>query len=293
MMLAISNEPANHIESLPFGDIELSRWGHGPGRLAMLHASATGPRALARLADAVVDPAFSIVAPSLVGYGDTCIVSGATVVEQNLAIARQCLDAGNTGSRVVFGHSMGGLVALLAARDAQAADKPLDGIVLYDPILVGLLDGADPAHRAALRWDRGIVAGLSERVRTGKPEEGVRGFLEAWNEIEWNALPDRSRRWLVAMAANISREAEATSFFPLCSDELRGIRSPVLILTGERSPGLIHLTAAIAAAALFNAKLQVVESAGHMAPVLEPARVASRITSFLASHGLLSAARNG
>lgn len=271
--------------STHIGAIETHAWGDGSDFLLMLHASATGPRALTGLARSLESPHRKILAPAFCGYGATRL-NDKTAREntaQNFAIGDAVLDTAGRGRRVLFGHSMGGLVALLVALEQARRGRPVDGLILYEPILHSFFDPKSPPAAAALAWDRDIIAKLARDVRDGVPEHGVRRFVEAWNESDWRDLPEPVRQQLVASADNLVREAmDMPAHCPDPSDFSK-FDTPTLILRGDRSPDFAQLVSASAARAIPGACELLLEGCGHMGPLNAPARVAARIDDFLAT----------
>ena len=250
--------------------------------ICLLHASATGPTALTGLAGELQSGSWAVSAPALPGYGETPLKPQPNLIEQACAVASSSTRWHTSTRRVLFGHSMGGLIALLTAIGAQQRGEPLDALVLFDPVLVGLLDRDNPAHSRALKWDRAIIAHLASSVKHGDPETGVAAFVEAWNETRWDALPAKVRAELVGAAPRLVQETQATSFLPLDHKLIAELQVPVLLLNGSRSPELIHLTSRAAHDLLPSSELRTIEDAGHMAPVLAPQTIADAMREFLA-----------
>lgn len=278
--------------STRIGTIETHAWGDGADLLLMLHASATGPRALTSLAQILEAPHRKILAPAFNGYGATRSNDAAPRENTalNCAIADAALGTASRGRRILFGHSMGGLVALIVALEQTRRGRPVDGLILYEPILHGFLDPKSPSAAEALAWDRDIIAKLARDVRDGVPEHGIRRFVEAWNESDWRDLPEPVRLQLVADADNLVRE---TTDMPMHCPDPAGFSkfdTPTLILRGDRSPDFAQLVSATAARAIPGACEMVLEGCGHMGPLNAPNRVAACIDDFLASVGLSRAA---
>lgn len=241
----------------PIGPIETLQWGDGPTLVLLLHAAAAGPGSLSGLAKALARPDRTIVAPALHGYGATSVVCPGDRMDAHVAVTRTCLDAYPAGRRVVFGHSMGGLVALLAA-------PPVDAMVLYEPITLGLLRDDDPDDRAERAWDLGIVGALERSVAAGDPEAGIRVFVEAWNELSWPALPASVRVRLIAAAPALAEEIRNGADRPLPVD---AVRVPLLILQGARSPAITARMTARLRDAVPGSRRVVLKGCGHMGPV--------------------------
>ena len=271
------------------GSVDTLVWGDGADLLLVLHASCTGPRAYAGLADRLSAPARHIVAPAFAGYGGTRFIAAAPTdhTARNCAVALALLDTDRFGRRVVVGHSMGGVAALQAAMDCARAGQPVDRLILYEPILHGFLDPAVPADTDALAWDRGVIASAIANIRKGRPEDGVRRFLEAWNDTAWDDLPDRVRQQLVANADTLVRESESLPGHKLGPDDVRDLHTPTLILSGDRSPAFTQRAASNLARAIPGADAVTFDGAGHMAPLDAPDRISAAIENFLT--GLQSA----
>lgn len=249
------------------GPVEVLEWGEGPTLVLLLHAAAAGPGSLSGLAKALMGPGRRIVAPALHGYGGTLVDGADDPMAAHAAVARAVLDRYPAERRIVVGHSMGGLVTLLAA-------PPADALVVYEPIVLGLLRDDDPADRAARDWDRAIVAELERHLAAGDPEAGIRVFVEAWNEVAWDALPASVRARLIAAAPAMAREIRAGSSRPLALDR---IGAPLLILQGSGSPAITaRMTARLHAEVPASGRI-VLDGCGHMGPVQVPAAVAAAI----------------
>jgi pimeloyl-ACP methyl ester carboxylesterase len=265
------------------GKVETVIWGAGEDLLLILHASATGPRAYTGLARCLNQPNRCILAPAFAGYGSTRI-NDATPDDhtaRNCAIALEALNAKPASRRFVFGHSMGGLIAILVALDCARRGRPVDALILYEPILHDFLDPASPPDAEALAWDRDIIAQLAKDVHENRPERGLRGFLEAWNEIAWADLPEGVRQQLLANAFNLVRETESMPGQGLGPEAIRDINTPTLFLRGDRSPKFTHLASARAARAIPGAREITLTGYDHMAPLSVPDRVAAKIEAFL------------
>lgn len=256
--------PVYHTAS---GPIEVLEWGYGPTLILLLHAAAAGPGSLSGLAKALAGPGRRIVAPALHCYGGTSLAGMDDPMEAHAAVARLVLDHYAAERRIVVGHSMGGLVTLLAGLKA-------DALVVYEPIVLGLLREDDPDDVAAREWDRAIVAKLDRHLAAGDPESGIRVFVEAWNEVAWAALPASVRARLVAAAPAMAREIRAGSS-RLVPPE--AITAPPLILQGSASPAITARMTARLHAAIPGSRRVVLDGCGHMGPVQASATVAAAI----------------
>ena len=264
------------------GVVDTLVWGNGSAQFTLLHASATGPKSLTGLAERLSHADRRIVAPAFAGYGQTQMGprdGGRLAVNQ--AIAEAVLQSRSSDLRVLFGHSMGGLVALLSAVDEARRGTPLDALVLYEPILVDLLDVQELAQLEARDWDRDAVDQLGHHVGLGDAEAGVRYFVEAWNETSWEALPGTARQQLIDNAENIMTETAAVSTCRIDRTALAARATPTLLLRGAQSPPFVKFANQAAAQALPDATQKVLPGCGHMGPLLKPAMVADAVERFL------------
>lgn len=265
------------------GEIEIVVEGDGEQPIIVVHASGTGPHAYARLSTLLTRGPCRTIAPALVGYGATRVSPVGDRVAQNVEVARATLaDTRPGGNAILFGHSMGGLIALLtASRAARRNSDGIQAVILFDPILVTLLRTDVDQERTALAWDREIISKLNAAVTARQPEDGVRAFIEAWSGQRWQDMPDTVRKQFVSLAETLLAEATATSYVPLRDEQLQMINLPVMILVGEQSPSIVHLMAARAAALIPDAQVEVIVGADHMAPVHRPQLIAPVIEKFI------------
>ena len=259
--------PLYHTEA---GTVETLEWGDGPEVLILLHAAATGPRSLAALAERLAAPGRRIVAPALHGYGATLMRDAADRLHAHVRVVEACMRQHDAERRVLFGHSMGGLVALLAVM----AGAPVGELVLYEPIVIACLRDDDPADVACRAWDRAIVRAVQTAIAAGTAEAGIARFIEAWNETPWSTLPAALRARMVANASELVAEIAAVSFCPLDPRALATIATEVRLLQGADSPEITRRMTSRLGGILPRAQRTVMVGTGHMGPVQAPDRVA-------------------
>ena len=248
----------------------------------MVHASGAGPHAFDRLVQLLMTEQRRFVAAARIGYGDTLIEAEGDLVSRNVAAIDALIADADAEDTVLFGHSMGGLISLLSAVSSLGCTaRKLKALILYDPIFVTLLRPYVEAERVALEWDRAIIAKFQAEVAAGRPEAGVQAFIEAWNGQPWHKLPETVRKQFIGLAETLVAETAATSYYPLNAEMLGQIDLSTLILVGECSPSLIHLTAARAAELIPKAKVELIADVDHMGPVNNPKRIAPAIERFL------------
>ncbi len=272
-----AGQPSN-AHSAAASDLILKH-GDGPGLIVLLHAAGSGPRALDRFARALASPGWATLAPAFERGARSMIDATADApFAEAVAFANTLIERHPGRPRLLFGHSMGGLVALNAA----LAGAPADALVLYEPIVLSLLDPGDPEDCAAQTWDASCIADFRASMAAANPEEGVRRFIEAYGDLPWDALPQAARSALVARADSLLAEAEATNAATLDRASLAGLPMPVLLLRGARSPGVLGRMARRLAATLPAAQATTITDAGHMGPVTHAREVAETISRWRA-----------
>lgn len=234
----------------------------GRGPVVVLVGGAFSTRdSLRPLADLLADRATATVYDRR-GRGDsgpTTWVPASRQVDDLLAVFSV------TGPAVVFGHSSGGILALLAA-----ATSPLvRGVVAYEPP-VPTGGAPDPAAAVFERRIRSLL-------RAGRAEEAT----EAWfarTSVDAAGEDLRHAPWwpaLVALAPTLPDELTLVAEGARPS-RFAGIGVPATILYGGASPRSAALSARALADAIPGGRLDRVPGEGHMVrfeallPVLRP-----------------------
>jgi pimeloyl-ACP methyl ester carboxylesterase len=173
----------------------------------------------------------------------------------------------------VYGHSHGGIVAFGAA----ALTSRIRKLVLYegwpvpDPSVYALPPEVEE------RMDALLVAGDRDGV-----VETLFWSLEEMSDEDMAALraaPSWAGR--VAAAHTVTREIRGETGAQLDLDLAARITGPVLLLTGAASTDPATPHAETVAAALPNARVEVIDGQQHVADILEPERFAARLLRFL------------
>lgn len=238
------------------------RWGEGPPAVVLLHGAGGNRDSLAPLGDALASEGIDVATVSLPGRGGS---DGAPVESVPAAAAwvAEVLEELAPGGTVLFGHSMGGGVAIETVLGTEARVR---GLVLA-------------ATGARLRVHPDILARAAETVQAG-------GHLA---ELGAAALrpdgPPTARTHVLTADAQTPGEAaladwRATDRFDRLSD-IAGLDLPVLVVAGE----LDRLTPAEYAEYIAehapSAEAVVLPGAGHWLPVEEAEQVADAVAAFV------------
>ena len=181
--------------------------------------------------------------------------------------------AGQLGRAVWAGYSMGGRLALHVALGYPEAVDRL--------VLVSATAGIeDPMDRAVRREQDEVRAETIERV-------GVEAFLERWLAqpmfaslpVDAAGLEARRSNTVERLASHLRLMGTGTqlpSWSRLCTLEM-----PVLVVAGERDAKFVALAHRLVDAIGDNARLHVVEGAGHACHLERPAAFNRVLLPFL------------
>lgn len=188
-----------------------------------------------------------------------------------------------SGARIVFGHSYGGLIAVRAAMEPDAA-QIMDCLLAYEPVVpvVGVLptdfvqpfkDAVEQGHlaRAQAIFTRGLsVGGVMERIP-------FRAEVALYWVMRWTMMRDVSRTVPAAVA-----EIEAARSVEGAADAYQRISVPGRVFVGDKSPEWLRDSARLATEQMPKVTLTMTTGLDHNAPLLASKRVAQLITdSFL------------
>lgn len=182
-----------------------------------------------------------------------------------------------THSRLLFGHSYGGLIALQTAIRATA--EQLSWVVTYDPG-VGI-DGSFPAH---------LVPQLTRLVEEGKHARAMAELIRELQVARWSdrlPLPVVAALTWPALNTVWCQERDLMPTVVPEGREIMGLDGPAStygavsmrldILVGQRSPAFFGTAAHAIAEATPRAHVLVLPGLDHNAPSLRPRRLAEQV----------------
>ena len=223
------------------------------------------------------------VAADRPGYGGSQLPAGGFAANARAVLAD--LDARGVTHAVLVGHSYGGGVALSAA---SLAPGRVAAVILLASVGPGCVTGwdrllaapgagwlcAQVAWRLTPGLARARLAGMARRRgRPLRPDEHVN--WQVWGQAGYGRHP-LWRTFLTEQRA-LLRELGALE------DALPSVRVPVLVLADPRDAVVPFDTARRLARALPDARLQIVEGAGHHLPRRAPQAVVDAVVAFLAT----------
>jgi pimeloyl-ACP methyl ester carboxylesterase len=196
----------------------------------------------------------------------------------------------------LVGHSWGAFICLLTAIRHPHVTRSL---VLQEPPVLSLFTSTPPRPREVLpllvRRPRTALAILEFGARTIAPAQRAfrRGDDDAALETfahgvlgkdTYERLPDERRQQARENLNPLRAQLLGAGFPPLSEDDVRGVRVPTLLMTGDRSPAfLLRLTERLDEL-LPNAERIEIVDASHAMQEEKPSAVNAAIIAFLARH---------
>lgn len=262
-------------------------WGRaGAPAVLCLHGGGQTAYMFEELGAALVDR-YHVLAPDLPNHGDSDSLEGGFGASAIAATMPPLLDAFGLDPVDLVGASLGGMTALVLAASGAVTVRSISLI--------------DVGHQLEPEGVRKIVDFMSAHESFGSLEEAaaeIARYLPQRKNVRPESLTRNLRqradgRWVWKHAfGRRFREIEpgehpADNLDELLADvraAIPRVHCPVLVLRGERSDVLSDQGAEAAVEALPNARLEIVERAGHLAAGDNPHSTVNLIASFLDEH---------
>ncbi len=250
--------------------------GSQPIDLFMFHAAATGPRSLDTLRNQLDDGRLNITIPNLTAHHNITTPRIKThLVDISAHLALQDLS-----QTIFFGHSMGGLTALSIANEMNKKNNPPRAVILYEPILHGVLEPDVDSDKSALDWDRQIVGQMRSDFTAGNIKLGLSRFVSAWNEQQFDDLPVAVQTTLLKDAKNLLEDVMELPQIALTLKDIESINSPIVSIVGENSPVFCQRVGHNLMKA-HNTTVHSLIGCGHMGPIYRPELISAFIQPFI------------
>ena len=229
----------------------------------------------------LLPPGLAVTAVDRPGYGTSLQAAGGFAVNARAVVSE--LDARNIDRAVLVGHSHGGAVALSVA---ALAPERVEALVLLASIGPGCLNGWDRLLSAPVTGEvcavaawwltpwlaRARLAAISwRRGRPWAADEHVNWHVWATAHFDHGSL---WRTFLTEQRALTSELADLTASLPR-------VRQPVLLLADPNDTLIPVTTAYQLAAALPDARIELLNGVGHHLPRRGAPQTAARIVQFL------------
>lgn len=270
--------------------------GFGPGRLLvggppaglpvlLLHGYAASADQWRRLMPHLLDR-YRVYAPDLLGFAEAPAPRGAYTAARWVGQMHRLMDALDLPRAVLVGHSLGGLVALTAARELE---ERAAGLVLIDSLGLPL-----PDAERALRGAPGLLVRLLRAPGVGELAFwAVRGHRTLARGLALGAYHDPARapeEALTTWLDLIHRPCAHRAYLGVVRQLERyqaGIRPgeltlPTLILWGAEDRGVPATLAEGFRGLLPQAEVRIIPDTGHVPHSEQPAAVAAALLPLLA-----------
>ena len=245
----------------------VERVGRGPALLAV-HGGIADRTRWTLLKERVADR-FTLYLLDRRGRGDSSReADGPYAIEREVEDVLAVVDAIGGPVRYV-GHSYGALLGLEVLTRTDAIPRAL----LYEPPF----DTPGNVIIAAATLDA-----ISERLAAGDRDGALEVFYRrvvGADPAPFKDLPMWPTR--VAVVHTIEREGRIGLTYRIEPERFANVRTPVRILVGTESPAAFPAAAEVAAAALPNAEIVVLEGQGHTMLDTDPAGFVAHLVDFL------------
>jgi pimeloyl-ACP methyl ester carboxylesterase len=280
------------------GNASLEYVERGSGEpLVLVHGSASDYRTWHRQLDAF-SAAYRTIAYSrryhwpnnLIGKGEDYRMS------QHVDDLGSLLRALDASPAHLVGHSYGAFLCILLALRAPRLVRTL---TLAEPPVATLFVSDPPAPHEILRLSvtrprtaidivrfGALGAGRAARAfRRGDSDSAVRAFAAAvFGSRGYDGLPDKQKTQARDNISNIEAEILGSGLAPLDDAELRRLRTPVLLLTGEHSIGLFRRLTDRLAELLPDAHRIEIPRASHLMQQDNSLGFNSAVLNFISGH---------
>ena len=217
-----------------------------------------------------------VIVPDLRGYGETALPEGVTEtrLEQFAADNLALMDSLRVRKFVLGGLSMGGQIVLEMVRQAP---ERIEALLLADTFA-----GLDTAEGKQLRF---TIADRSEREgMAGYAREELTKMITSANAEQQRAVAAHVMEMMTTTrphgaAAALRGRAQRRDYLPL----LQEIRVPTLIVVGREDSYTPVALAEQLVEGIPGARLAVIEDAGHMPNLEQPAAFNEVLTSWINS----------
>ena len=249
--------------------------GRGPA-VVLLHAFPCDGRMWLPQAEELAGAGWRVVLPDLPGFGGSPLLKGPPSLPAVADALLGWLDDHGIERCVLGGVSLGGYVAMALIRIRPALATRL---LLCDTKATA---DAEPARESRERLARMCLESPAETGRILE-QAVLPGLLGDTTRADRPDVVSQVRGWLhEARADSVAWYQRAMAQRPDSLDLLAGMGVPALILFGDEDVLSPAPEQALMKAAMPGADVVAIEGAGHLANVELPARVGSRIRSFLA-----------
>lgn len=251
--------------------------GHGPPVL-LLHASLSSKEQWLALMKTHTD--YQFIAIDLLGYGQNLAISEEDSLLQKFSLDQEVEVISKTLPRTdkltLVGHSYGGAVAMAyALRYPQNVEQ----LILYEPVLFGLLPQNDPGW---MEIDK-LTHDLNKQQTVNGWAACAADFVDYWNQPgAFSKLPEALQQGFTLTMPKVMFDFNAITHLGFELDSIGELSVPIKLLYGERTK--LSTRRVIQCLHSFESvKAYELQGMGHMGPLTHQAKVFESILSLLSS----------
>ena len=183
----------------------------------------------------------------------------------------------------LIGHSYGGSIAFLVARDHPEVIRSL---TLAEPSLVPLLKTTPEGDALLTSFITTSIVPSSEAFKQGNDEEGVRRFTNGvLGEGSYEKLPPPVLKRVMDNVQELKGELSSQDLYPPTTcDDVQKVKTPTLLVDGELSPKMFHVIDDMLGHCLPSVERATIPAASHQMEVENPQAFNETVLSFIAKH---------
>lgn len=230
--------------------------------IVLLHGSAASS-VMWRPVMEILEPLYQVIAPDLIGYGNSppWTGTGYTVEEEVRAIQPLLPCCG--GPFHLVGHSYGGLVALALA---LANPLPVRTLTLIEPVFFSApryINRSDARARFAEE-----AARFRDTLDGGYPATAINRFVNFWcGEGTWERHSASTRMAMLAAVRKVALDSQAAFAFDPGCERLQILGGRTAIFGGDQSPEPMQQLIAALHQLMPDSTHAMVRGAGHLLPM--------------------------
>ena len=243
--------------------------GSGPA-VMLLHAGIADRTMWNEHMDAIADAGYRAIAVDLSGFGEAAVAPGEQAPWIDVLAT---MDALEIHEAILVGNSFGGAVAL---RTAVVAPERISALALVS----APAPGVDLTPELEAAWD------AEERaLERGDIDAAVAAVVGTWTlpdaPAELRGRIATMQRRAYAQQADADAVTEAADPLEQDPESIAGLTMPALVAVGARDKPEFKQGAGVLAERLPNARLEIIEDAGHLAPLETPEAFRELLLAFL------------
>lgn len=202
-------------------------------------------------------------------------------VKQHVSDLKVFIRTLGVGKVHLVGISRGGQVALMLATEAPDL---LRSVVLADPAPVDSLIPVTSQSALETRDRQAYVADAIAHLQRGETEAAMGRFVDGTAVPgAWKSLPEFAKQVIRANAWTIS-SLPADAREPLSCPQLASVNVPVLLATGEKSPGIYGVMLSAVQPCLKDLERVTIPNAGHAMHLQNTQVFNAALMAFLSKH---------